>query len=88
MFDYIKKVIEDSSTGSPSSKRWVLVVSTSSLCIGFLITTIAMVAGVSVPETIVLGLATIIAGLSGSSYIATKNKEVILKKEREDEDNG
>lgn len=82
MFEYLKKVIEDGNTGTPSSKRWVLVISTISLCIGFLSATFALLFGVDVSDTIILGLGTVLAGLSGSSYISTKNKEVEMKREQ------
>ena len=86
MFNYIKKVIEDGQTGHPSSKRWVLVVSTVTLCFGFLISVIALLAGVSVSDTIILGLAGFLAGLAGGSYAYTKGKEMECKAKEHKED--
>lgn len=88
MFDFIKRVISDSETGNPSTKRWVLVVSTVTLCAGFLIVTSALAMGYAISDAIVLGLAGIIAGMAGGSYTYTKSKELeakieITKKEGE-----
>lgn len=78
-FSYLKKVIEDSSTNLPSSKRWVLVISTLSLCVGFLISVGLLAFERDVSDAVVLGLAGILAGLAGGSYTFTKNKEAELK---------
>lgn len=85
MFDYLKRVIEDGSTKTPSSKRWAFVISTISLNIGFLVVTGAMVFGVVVSDGVVLGLATILAGLTGGAYTYTKKCELDAKK-RESKD--
>lgn len=78
-FSYLKKVIEDSTTNLPSSKRWVLVVSTLSLCIGFLVAISLLAFDRPVSETVILGLAGILSALAGGSYTLTKNKESELK---------
>lgn len=85
MFDYIKKVIEDGQTRTPSSKRWVLVVSTITLCTGFLASVAGLLAGAAVSETVVLGLAGFLAGLAGGSYAYTKGKEVDAARDKKED---
>lgn len=80
MFNYLKRVIEDGSTKTPSSKRWAFVISTISLNIGFLAVTGAMLFGVVVSDAVVLGLAGILAGLTGGAYTYAKKCELAAKK--------
>ena len=81
MFNYLKQVIADGSSGTPSSKRWVLVVSTISLCAGFLMSVGGLLLGNEVSDAVVLGLAGILATLSGGSYAYTKAKELEANKD-------
>lgn len=87
MFNYLKKVIEDSSTGMPSSKRWTLVISTLSLCIGFLTSIVLLAFDRDVSDAVILGLAGILSALAGGSYTFTKNKEAALKMAAKREEN-
>lgn len=69
MFSYLKKVIENPNNLSPSSHRFVVVISAISLCVGFLCSTAGLLMGVAVSDTVVLGLAGILATLAGANYV-------------------
>ena len=72
MFEYTKKVIEDCKTGSPSSHRFVSVVSAICLCFGFVVSMLGLVVGVPISDTVVLGLAGILATLATATYGVNK----------------
>lgn len=75
MFEYLKKVIENPKTKSPRTHSFVTVVSAISLCIGFLSTTGSYLFGVTVSESIILGLGGILATLAGANYAVGKMKK-------------
>ena len=76
MFSFIKTVINDANTNIPSSKRFVLVTSSITLNISLLFSVLLLAFGYQVPESLILGLAGIIAGMAGGSYAYTKSKEI------------
>lgn len=79
MLEYLKSVINDSKTGVASSRRFVFLMSSTTLCLGFIVSTIALVNGVPVSDAVIIGLATIIAGLAGGAYTVTKKAEIQKK---------
>lgn len=80
MFSYLSKVIADAK-GNPRSNVFISVLAGITLCIGFLFSTGALIAGSPISEAIILGLAGIIAGLAGHNYRVAKQEK------KEDEQN-
>lgn len=72
MFDYLKSVIQDANTKSPSTHRYIAVLSSVSLSIGFLFCTGALIVGQPISDAVILGLAGILAALGGGTYTANK----------------
>lgn len=75
MFSYLKQVIENPKTKSPRTHAFVVVISAISLCLGFLSSTGAHLFGYQVSESIILGLAGILATLAGANYAVGKMKK-------------
>lgn len=71
MLSFIKSLMYN-NPGSPSSARWVMIISAISLNVGFLSCTAALLFGASVPESIILGLGGILATLAGVTYGTNK----------------
>lgn len=74
MLEYLKKVIENPKTKSPRTHSFVTIISSISLCVGFLSSTGAHLFGAEVSESIILGLAGILATLAGANYAVGKMK--------------
>ena len=74
MFDYLQKVIADAK-GNPRSNVFISVLAGITLCVGFLFSTGALIAGTPISEGIILGLAAIIAGLAGHNYRVAKQEK-------------
>ena len=72
MLQYLKDVIFDPKLKSPSTYRFVSVLSACSLALGFLFSTFGLVLGNAVPEGVVLGLGGILATLAGTQYAVSK----------------
>jgi hypothetical protein len=75
MFNYIQQVIADPITKSPSAHRYVMLLACWSLCLGFIVSTSALLLDKSASDTLVLGLASILAGLAGTGYWKAKTVE-------------
>lgn len=81
MFEYLKKVIEHPKTKSPRTHSFIAVISTLSLCTGFLTSVGTHLIGRSVSESIILGLAGILATLAGANYAVGKISDKKQKNE-------
>ena len=76
MKNLVKELLNDDLSHVASSRRFVLLTSSITLCLGFIICVVAILCGYDVSSELILGLAAIISTLAGTTYTTTKLKEI------------